>query len=81
MAFIIKMLQLICISILSIFYYPLNASFSWLQKHYRSWQAHDRTSFYIATPLYYLLFVLVVIVSTPLEALGEAIHPPLSGFK
>ncbi len=81
MNFIITAIKIIIISILSIFYWPLNMAFLWLQKHYRKWQVEDRTSFYIATPLYYLLFFITSVLSVPLEMMGEAFHPPLNGFR
>lgn len=79
--FIWSAIQIIIISILSIFYFPLNTAFLWFQKHYRKWQVVDKTSFYIATPLYYLLFLVTAILSVPLESLGEGFHPPLGGFR
>jgi drug/metabolite transporter (DMT)-like permease len=79
--FIWNAIQIVIISILSIFYYPLNTAFMALQKHYRIWQKEDRTSFYIATPLYYLLFIVTALLSFPLEHLGEGFHPSLPGFR
>ena len=78
---ILSGIKIIIIAILAVFYWPLNTFFLWFQKHYRKWQVEDRTSFYIATPLYYLLFILTALLSVPLEAMGEAFHPPLAGFR
>lgn len=79
--FIATVIKVVIISVLTIFYFPLNTAFLWLQKHYFSWKKTDRVSFYIATPLYYLLFLITFILSVPLETLGEAFHPPLPGFR
>ena len=79
--FILTAIKLVIISILTLFYYPLNIAFLTLQKHYRKWQVTDPTSYYISTPLYWLLFLLTAILSVPLEMLGEAFHPPLGGFR
>jgi drug/metabolite transporter (DMT)-like permease len=81
LTFILNAIKLVIISILSLFYFPLNMFFLWFQKHYRSWKLTDRTSYRIATPLYYLLFFLTAAISTPLEIMGEAFHPPLDGFR
>lgn len=81
MGFIITCIKLIIISILALFYYPLNTAFLYMQKHYREWQKEDKVSFIIATPLYYLLFLVTSILSFPLEIMGEAFHPPLGGFR
>lgn len=78
---IVFCIKLIIISILSLFYYPLNTAFLFMQEHYRKWQVEDRVSFIIATPLYYLLFLLTSLLSVPLETMGEAAHPSLGGFR
>ncbi len=74
-------IKIAIMSILAIFYWPLNTLFQWLRTHYFAWEKEDRISFIIATPLYYLLFFLVMIISEPLEAMGTAFHPPLKNFK
>lgn len=79
--FIITVIKIVIISVLTIFYYPLNMAFLWLQSHYFKWKTTDRISFYIATPLYYLLFLITFILSVPIETMGEAFHPPLPGFR
>jgi hypothetical protein len=66
---------------MSIFYYPLNTLFVWFQERYRDWKRNDKVSFYIATPLYYLLFIITAGLSIPFEKLGEGMHPPLDKFK
>ncbi len=81
MDFILTAIKILIISLLSVFYFPLNTAFLYLQKHYRQWQVSDRTSYYIATPLYFLLFLITTILSFPLENMGEAFHPPLGGFR
>ena len=81
MGFILSAIKIVIISILSLFYYPLNTAFLYLQKHYREWQVHDRTSYFIATPLYFLLFLVTSILSYPLETMGDAYHPPIGGFR
>ena len=81
MNIIVTAIKILIISILSVFYYPLNIAFMALQKHYRKWKVEDRTSYYIATPLYYLLYLVTVILSAPLETMGEAFHPPLDRFR
>ena len=74
-------IKILIMAFLAIFYWPLNTALMWLQKHYRKWQVEDRTSYYIATPLYYSLYFITVLLSLPLEMMGEAAHPPLSGFR
>lgn len=81
MGFILSSIKLIIISVLSLFYWPLNTSFLYLQKHYRIWQKEDRVSFIIATPLYYLLFLVTSLLGFPLEIMGEAFHPGVGGFR
>lgn len=81
MELLIKGIKFIIISILSVLYWPFNQSFLWFQGHYRKWWKEDRLSFIIATPLYYLFFVIVVIFSLPLEIFGEKAHPQLPRFR
>ena len=81
MEFLINAIKILIISILSIFYFPLNTAFLYLQDPYRDWQVNDRVSFFLATPLYFLLFLVTSILSIPLERMGEAYHPPLGGFR
>lgn len=81
MKIIFTAIKIIIISILSVFYYPLNTSFLFLQKHYRAWKTDDRISYIIATPLYYFLFIVTAILSLPLEIMGDAFHPSLGGFR
>jgi hypothetical protein len=81
MKFIVGIIKLLIIAVLSMFYWPLNTAFLYMQKHYRIWQVEDRVSFYIATPLYYILFIVTSILSVPLENMGEAAHPGLDGFQ
>lgn len=81
MEYLVKAIKFVIISILSVLYWPLNTSFLWFQGHYRKWWSTDRFSFYIATPLYYLFFVIVVILSLPLEIMGEKAHPQLPRFR
>jgi hypothetical protein len=78
---IIRVIKFIIVSILAIIYWPINAGFMFLQKHYRIWKEEDFISYIIATPLYYVLFVIVAILSVPLEIFGEEMHPPLSRFR
>ena len=78
---LIRAIKFIIVIILSVIYWPLNTFFLWLQGHYRKWKKEDYVSFIIATPLYYLLFVIVAILSIPLEVLGEGLHPGIGGFR
>ena len=78
---IINGVKIIIIAFLAIFYYPINSAFLFFQKHYRDWQVTDRTSYFIATPLYWLLFLVTSILSIPIERMGDAYHPPLGGFR
>jgi hypothetical protein len=68
-------------SILVIFYYPLNTLFLYMQEHYRAWWKDDKVSYILATPLYYLLFLVVSLISFPLEFLGDRAHPGLYRFE
>jgi hypothetical protein len=82
---LIRAIKFIIVAILSVIYWPLNASLLWMQGHYRGWQKDDVISFIIATPLYYLFFVIVIILSIPLEIMGgdgkHSLHPPVGGFR
>jgi len=78
---LVTAIRVVIVAILSLFYYPLNTAFLFFQKHYRTWWPDDKISFIIATPLYYFLFIVTVIVSFPLELLGDKMHPPLGGFR
>jgi len=81
MAFIINVLKFIIICVLAIFYWPLNTFFLWFQGFYFDWKKTDRVSFWIATPLYYLLFLITALLSFPLEVMGMNQRPSLPGFK
>ena len=81
MGFIWTCIRLVIIGIFALVYYPINMFFLWLQGHYRGWQKTDRVSFWIATPLYYLLFIVTAILSIPIEKLGDDAHPNLPGFR
>jgi hypothetical protein len=81
MMLIIKAIKFIIIIILSVIYWPINTAFLWVQSHYRKWQKEDMVSFIVATPLYYLFFLVVVILSIPIEFLGEEAHPQISIFR
>ncbi len=81
MSTVVKIIKFIFVALLSVLYWPLNTLFLYMKKHYLKWEKEDRISFIIATPLYYFLFLIVVILSYPLETIGQGLHPPLSGFK
>ena len=78
---IIQILKFILVSVLSVLYWPLNTLFTYMKKHYLKWEKEDKISFIIATPIYYFMFIIVLILSFTLEKVGEGLHPPLSGFK
>lgn len=78
---IIRAIKFLIIGLLSVVYWPFNAAFLYMQKHYRKWQKDDIVSFIIATPLYYLFFIIVAILSIPLELMGEKMHPAIGGFR
>ena len=81
MGIIWTVIRFILISILSIFYWPLNVLFTLLKKHYFIWKKEDKLSFYLATPFYYLLLIITATISTIFGNLAEAAHPGLDGFK
>ena len=76
-----KYLKFILVIPLALVYWPINMIFLAIKKHYFKWKKEDRISYIIATPLYYLSFMLVSILSVPLEIMGEGLHPPLDSFK
>lgn len=78
---LIRLIKFLIIIILSVIYWPINMVFLWVQSHYFKWKKTDMVSFVIATPLYYLLFIVTSILSVPMEALGEGIHPGVGGFR
>lgn len=78
---IIRAIKFVIMALLSFIYWPINTFFLWVQGHYRKWQKEDMVSFIVATPLYYLLFIIVFILSMPLEVLGEGMHPSIGRFR
>jgi hypothetical protein len=52
-----------------------------VKDRYLAWKEEDRISFIIATPLYYFLFIIVAIVSYPLEILGDGLKPQIGTFR
>ena len=78
---IIKAIKFIIVALLAVVYWPINAIFMYIRDHYLRWQKTDKISFILATPLYWLFYVLVVIISAPLEAMGTALHPALDKFR
>lgn len=74
-------LKFLLVAILSILYWPFNTIFVYLKKHYLKWQKEDMVSFIIATPLYWSFYLIVLVISYPLELLGEGLHPGLETFK
>lgn len=81
MNLIITAIKIVIVSILSLFYYPINKLFVYFQKHYRAWKKDDMVSYIIATPLYYLMFIVASLISIPLETIASGMHPPLDKFK
>ncbi len=78
---IIKAIKFIIVALLAVIYWPINAIFMFIREHYLKWQKTDMVSFILASPLYWQFYVLVVIISAPLEAMGEGLHPQLSKFR
>ncbi|MEI6316409.1 MAG: hypothetical protein WCO65_01620 [bacterium] len=78
---IFKALKFIVASILAVFYWPINLLFRTFKTNYFIWKKEDRFAFIIATPLYVIFVLITTIFSRTIEALGEAIHPPLDGFR
>jgi hypothetical protein len=81
MQIIIRLIKFIIVAVLSIVYWPINVLFQYLKKHYFKWKKEDRISFILATPIYYICFIIVAALSVPLEIFGEGLHPPLGGFR
>jgi hypothetical protein len=78
---IITWIKFLIVAILSVFYWPFNVMFMYLKKHYFQWKETDMISYVIATPIYWFCFLIVFIISVPLEILGEGLHPPLDSFR
>ncbi len=78
---IIKTIKFLIVCILGVLYWPMNYLLGKIKKPYLRWEKEDKLSFILATPLYYLFFIIVVILSVPLEMLGEEMAPTLSTFK
>lgn len=81
MDFILRFLKFILVSLLAAFYWPITTLYSYAQKHYTAWRKDDYISYIIATPLYYLLTLLNIILSYPVDKFGVDLHPPLDGFR
>jgi hypothetical protein len=81
MNYIIKGIKFILVSVLAVLYWPLNFLFMKVKDRYLAWKEEDRISFIIATPLYYFLFIIVAIVSYPLEILGDGLKPQIGTFR
>ncbi len=78
---IVTAIKIVLISILAIFYYPVIKFFVWFQKYYRIWKREDPVSYAIATPLYWLAFLVTTIIAIPFENLAGGMHPPLDKFR
>ena len=78
---IVKAIKFIIVSILGILYWPFNTLFMYLKKHYFQWRETDMISYIIATPIYWFCFIVVIIISIPVEIMGEGLHPPLDRFR
>ena len=78
---IIKGIKFIIVSLLAVLYWPFNMLFMYLKKHYWNWRETDIISFIIATPIYWFCFLIVLIISIPLEIMGEGLHPPIMTFR
>ena len=76
-----KIIRFVIISLLMVLYWPMNMLFVLLKKHYFIWKKEDKISFWLATPIYWLMFLLTAIIAAPMEALADAAHPPLDGFR
>ena len=81
MNYIIKGIQFILVSVLAVLYWPINFLFIRIKDKYLAWKEEDRISFIIATPLYYFFFILVAIISFPLETLGGKLNPSINTFQ
>lgn len=81
MNYIIKGIRFILVSVLAVLYWPLNFLFIKVKDRYLAWKEEDRISFIIATPLYYFLFIIVALVSYPLEMLGAKFMPSIETFQ
>ena len=78
---ILTWIKFLIVAVLAVLYWPFNMLFMYLKKHYWSWKETDMISFIIATPIYWFCFLVLFIVSFPIEILGEGLHPPLDSFK
>ncbi len=78
---IIKAIKFIIVALLAVVYWPINMIFVYIRDHYLKWQKTDKISFILATPLYWLFYILVVLISAPLEKMGDGLHPQLGKFR
>ena len=81
MGYVIKAIKFILVSVLAVLYWPINFIFLRVKAKYLDWKDTDRISFYIATPLYYLFYILVLLISRPLELLGDEFGPQIKTFQ
>ena len=78
---ILKALRFIIASILAVFYWPINLLFRTFKANYFIWKKEDQFAYILATPLYWIFVIVTSFFSYTIEQLGDAIHPPLDGFR
>ncbi len=81
MGYVIKIIKFLLVAVLAVLYWPFNMLFMKTKEKYLDWKETDRISFIIATPLYYFLFIIVALISYPLETLGMKLKPQIGTFQ
>jgi hypothetical protein len=72
--FIIRVIRIILTLILGAIYWPLNTVYLRIQKWYFGMKTKDIIVWYAFTPFYWILVVIVTIISVPYEAIANGLH-------
>ena len=67
----IRYIASICVLVFGIIYWPINLFFLWVQKWYLKMKVEDKVIFWLFTPFYWLLVVIVTLISLPYEAIAN----------
>lgn len=82
MEVVIRVLKFLLVSILAIVLWPIQTFFVWYQGKHQKWQKEDKISYYLSIPFYWIIFSIFMLLTLPLNMIGEELAPPqVKGFK
>ena len=70
----IKFIKILLVVIFGIIYIPLNLVLQKLQKWYQPMFKKDKVIYFAFAPFFWLLVLIVTLVSYPYEKIGESLH-------